>query len=1582
MLSQQPNQSSSSAHVIPGAQPPPALHHHHAGPTGPNNATGAGQHLLPGSSTQQPALPPALPSNHPGGGATSRQLAQPPPQPVGVNGGPPETQDATVAAILRDGDLNLQSQAGDWRPPTNPLIENLIKGTELTWIAAGSASESLGDYGRALECFERALKHNPLSVPALTKAAGIHRHKENFKAAASYFSRLLKIHEGSGEIWGALGHCYLMLDELPRAYTSYQQALHHFPTPKSEPKLWYGIGILYDRYGSLEHAEEAFSSVIMMDPHFEKANEIYFRLGIIYKQQRKAELSLECFQWILDKPPSPLTEIDIWFQIGHVHEQQGNFDQAKEAYERVLSENQTHAKVLQQLGGLYCREGSSFYNPQEAAHILTRSLSVDPGDPFSWYLLARVYMTMQDYTRAYESYQQAVYRDGKNPAFWCSIGVLYYAICQYHDSLDAYSRAIRINPYLSEVWFNLGALYESCNDQMPDAVDAYQRAIQLDSNNAHIQRRLDEIKLHQETGAPLGPPPPPRDMNHSSPNWPFPNTLNASAEAGFGHSALIHEEPTKPVPVLPPSHSPVTTRPISPAAPPARVSIPRPGTSSSASGLRPQSAGPFAHGPPPSSANLPPSHHPAHPGHVHPSAQQHAAPPASLNRRQSGGHGPLAPMEFESSPRLGTRGPPSAQHNLPHIRSVVDSHSRGPSPAPPAPEPLRRPMSISATGSAPREILSPRTSPSIRSNIPPGDRAQYSSAPNGRPPSHHVPPPVYSRYPTTAMPADETLPPQNQHPAAGGGPMGRDRERERPMRDSMRLRPHSPEYRTSTADRENRAPPGSASSTMYVHRGSDFAGAGYPPPPQTHHQSPYDPRHPSPGIRAGPGGHRFSPDQSGVHSPSWPGADPRAAGVPPPHPPGPAPLSPEDRRPGSQAGYPPHYPPPNMPPNQMGSTQHAPSSRRYDPRYDETTIPPHRQSGSHEQQATSPRPRSAIQRPYNDDVERQKALAAARQGQPSPTPSFTASEFSGPPGAGGSNAPRRTARTKQLNNKEDDFPPANHALMPPAPAVQTPATGAREGNSSQLPTQKKEKKKVANTKFRSTMKTKVNENSKRPSPSPVPPPTNPSDLPLSRTGQPGSPPPANNPSLPDRKVDEEFEEYDEVADALLSFAGQPPRRVLASQPSPTVQSPHSAPVSAGSRTGQAAKTNNNARVRASNGVSPASDKSSGGGGAGAAALGGSGEAGSPSNSPHSVAQRSTIESPIRADSSPESSLAQSSHYPAGPRILQSGILSDSQAGSGVSQHPNSLSAYPSAFTKRSRAESSPSAGDTSAPDPKRSRSSVAGHGGSGQPSPRSQTNSDGRSPLSGVGGGVGKTSIMSLTGGKKGIMNDDNPADPSLLGPHNSSSARRAKKSTPIPPPLSVFPADDLHHKTQISHNHEGSADGQRPRRRGSLDELEDQRQDEEDPSSTVKPPLPNSSTPTENQSKEKENRPSSSLADDDLPLSVQRTKKTEEEHQHHQQQEDENVGEVGEEKGEENGGGGGSEDDENEDGEVRDEDEDDNDHLDDERASGLEHLDHLKTRDTDSGITTTTNPIATTAGAVAGKEVVAGIGDQMDVSS
>ena len=122
-------------------------------------------------------------------------------------------------------------------------------------------------------------------------------------------------------------------------------------------------------------------------------------------------------------------------------------------------------------------------------------------------------MAGQKYNKAYEAYQQAVYRDGRNPTFWCSIGVLYFQINQYRDALDAYSRAIRINPYISEVWFDLGSLYESCNNQITDAIDAYARAAELDPNNVAIAQRLQLLKNAQATGSQLPAAPGPQDVH-------------------------------------------------------------------------------------------------------------------------------------------------------------------------------------------------------------------------------------------------------------------------------------------------------------------------------------------------------------------------------------------------------------------------------------------------------------------------------------------------------------------------------------------------------------------------------------------------------------------------------------------------------------------------------------------------------------------------------------------------------------------------------------------------------------------------------------------------------------------------------------------------------------------------------------------------------------------------------------------------------------------------------------------------------------------------------------------------------------
>ncbi|WWC67078.1 uncharacterized protein I206_100985 [Kwoniella pini CBS 10737] len=565
-------------------------HHHHSHSSHPYPSHGPPAGYPPSSSHSHSPYPQSGHHHH----HSSRHVSNGPPAPV-VVGGPPHPPPMTMAGpppdavgpppvvAVSNGHGHPSGPGGSISPAARAakekmdnLLAQLANANENTWMLIGAVAEGMNNPDRALTAFENALRHNPSSVLGLNAVASIARSRDNFDKAIEYFQRILNINQENGEVWGSMGHCLLMKDDLPKAYTAYQQALYHLPNPK-------------------------------MDPNFEKANEIYFRLGIIYKHQRKFPASLDCFKYILNNPPRPLTTWDIWFQLGHVYEQDRDYEAARDAYMRVLSHQPDHAKVLQQLGWLHHQPGAPFADQDKAVAFLTKSLETDGTDAQSWYLLGRAFMAGQRYNKAYEAYQQAVYRDGRNPTFWCSIGVLYYQINQYRDALDAYSRAIRLNPYISEVWYNLGSLYESCNNQITDAIDAYSRAAELDPTNPTIKQRLSILQTHGN--APLPPAPGPVDVHPSQ----YSATPTGQHPAGTSPGQSPHGPPGQ----LPPADGSAAGRDLPP---------PPPGSEFG----RPQSPGPFRGGPVP--------------------------PPLALvdeSRGSMSRHAPLAPIEIERSERGG-----------------------------------------------------------------------------------------------------------------------------------------------------------------------------------------------------------------------------------------------------------------------------------------------------------------------------------------------------------------------------------------------------------------------------------------------------------------------------------------------------------------------------------------------------------------------------------------------------------------------------------------------------------------------------------------------------------------------------------------------------------------------------------------------------------------------------------------------------------------------------------------------------------------------------------------------------------------
>jgi glucose repression mediator protein len=191
----------------------------------------------------------------------------------------------------------------------------------------------------SLQAHQAAIRNNPHSVPSLKACAHIYRKdetREGYMRAVEFLQRALNVEPNDGDSWGWLGYCYLMVDDVQKAFTAYQQALYLIPSPQ-DPYLWYGLGILYERYNSYDQADEYFNSGKQLRTHsyttrpprcrvhlplqelqarvaspdgvlflraalrhsqdFEKKDDIQYRLGIIHKQQKKYDASLQVRVW-------------------------------------------------------------------------------------------------------------------------------------------------------------------------------------------------------------------------------------------------------------------------------------------------------------------------------------------------------------------------------------------------------------------------------------------------------------------------------------------------------------------------------------------------------------------------------------------------------------------------------------------------------------------------------------------------------------------------------------------------------------------------------------------------------------------------------------------------------------------------------------------------------------------------------------------------------------------------------------------------------------------------------------------------------------------------------------------------------------------------------------------------------------------------------------------------------------------------------------------------------------------------------------------------------------------------------------
>lgn len=166
---------------------------------------------------------------------------------------------------------------------------------------------------------------NLVYVDRINKLAEYCATSGEYQAAIEYYVKLVTIDPENGPAWTALGHCYLLVEDLKKSFNAYQRALYSLEDIK-DPQLWYGIGILYEKFESFNHAISALIAVLKMSPNFYQKSEVLYKLGMIFAKTNQVQQAISYFQnSILTNTFTLKRKTDTLIKIGLLYEEQKDY---------------------------------------------------------------------------------------------------------------------------------------------------------------------------------------------------------------------------------------------------------------------------------------------------------------------------------------------------------------------------------------------------------------------------------------------------------------------------------------------------------------------------------------------------------------------------------------------------------------------------------------------------------------------------------------------------------------------------------------------------------------------------------------------------------------------------------------------------------------------------------------------------------------------------------------------------------------------------------------------------------------------------------------------------------------------------------------------------------------------------------------------------------------------------------------------------------------------------------------------------------------------------------------------------------
>lgn len=379
----------------------------------------------------------------------------------------------------------------------------------------GETHRRRGDFARAIEKLEEALRVRADKVKAIRSLAAVHRDRGDVAKAVELYRRALSVEPdnwqaqmslasissdkrersrcleaandtarrepNNAELLARLGRFHLSRAEFQVANRYYRAAAKAAP---DNPRYLVWLAGAVSRAGRFSEAHRVLEQVLDRWPQNAAA---HAQLGAVLGQERRFDLAVKHLKAAIARDPYLR---DAYRNLGYISHVQGRYQEAVRAFRRCLDLSPRDGGACAALAISLAKIGAT----DEAIAAYRACLRIDPHCvPAMQGLGGQLFNTRGDVVAALKILEKARELNSDHRGILFNLGVCYSSIGLFREAIEVLEKVVESEPRSHSAWTKLGDNLALSQLDVARSIQAYESALRLQSSDRRTLLKLGAV---------------------------------------------------------------------------------------------------------------------------------------------------------------------------------------------------------------------------------------------------------------------------------------------------------------------------------------------------------------------------------------------------------------------------------------------------------------------------------------------------------------------------------------------------------------------------------------------------------------------------------------------------------------------------------------------------------------------------------------------------------------------------------------------------------------------------------------------------------------------------------------------------------------------------------------------------------------------------------------------------------------------------------------------------------------------------------------------------------------------------------